>query len=99
MANTLLGSIYICNTANQFLMPKSDTDLNLCGGKDLKIRGVSLDWSAVPARLSLVTGNSTGTPVIVLTASNPSISFDDGVWFSDLMVQTITNGTGFIHLG
>ena len=99
MANRLNGSIYICDSANQFLSPKVDGKNNLCGGKDLKIKSIALDYSAVPARFSLVTGDSTGTPVVVLTASNPEIIFTDGVWFSDLMVQTITNGTGFIHLG
>ena len=99
MANRLVGNVYICDSANQFLMNKSDTDLNLCGGRGIKIKSITLDYSNKPARFALCTGNSAGTPIVVLTASNPEIIFTDGVWFNDLMVQTISNGTGFIHLG
>jgi len=98
MANTVLGRAIIINSSNQFLMPKVDR-ANLGGGGTLQIKGVSLVMTTTDAVLQLGIGDSLGASVIMqLDKYNLFVHFDD-LWLEDVMVTTISNGTGFLYFG
>ena len=99
MANTAIGSVIVCDSANQFLLPKGPTGATDGGGM-VNIKALSMDWSNGAARFALSIGDSLGASVcFVITPSCPNLHFDGGINCENLMVQTIANGTGYIYLG
>jgi len=97
MSNILRGRVYEVNSSNQFLNSKAGA-ASVSGGQPLKVNGVLLVMTATTAVLQLGMGDSLGANVILqLDKYTPFIDLG-GVWLDDVMVTTITNGTGYLYL-
>ena len=97
MANTLRGRVYEINSSNQFLFPKGVS--NLDGGKGFKVNSIifSMPNDDTSGVLQLGVGDSATTKIILqLDKNTPSINFG-GQWFSDVIVTTISGGTGYLY--
>ncbi len=95
--NTVKGNCIIVDSANQFLFPEvSDGDGK--SGAPILLKGIALAMTnTATAMMQIGCGDTLGASVVFqLDQITPTISFD-GLWCQNLIVTTISNGTGFIY--
>jgi hypothetical protein len=97
MANTVKGNCIIVDSANQFLMPAVSTGDGKSGA-GIFLKGITLAMTnTATAMMQIGCGDTLGASVVFqLDQITPSMSFD-GLWMDNLIVTTISNGTGFIY--
>lgn len=103
--NKVKGNCIIVDSANQFLLPTvtmlssgvviSQDDGK--GGAPIFLKGIALAMTTTDAILQLGIGDTLGASVVFqLDKYTTNLSWD-GLWAQNLIVTTISAGTGYIY--
>ena len=96
MSNVVKGNCIIVDSANQFILPAVSTG-DGGSGAPIFLKGLALAMTTTDAVLQLCIGDTIGASVVFqLDKYTTSLSFD-GIWAQNLIVKTISAGTGFIY--
>lgn len=96
MANTVLGNCILINSSNQYLMANEATGVG-GGGGSMFLKGVALAMTTTDAMLQLGIGIGASTSTFVqLDKYTTSLSWD-GFWVQNVIVNTISAGTGYVY--
>lgn len=96
MANIVRGNSIEINSANQFIFPEVSTGDGK-SGKGIKLLGLALVMTTTDAKLQLGYADTLGASVAFQLDKNTTTMAFEGLYMKNLIVTSISAGTGFIY--